>query len=193
MTRCLAVLIVLTSLLTAAVAEGQPRVRARDLDRGGPKWRDKYLNIGVGLTGVVFHKTPGSAITGPEDRLVGTFSLQTGIWYIMGDLRVSTDPAFDFGLGGFFRLGSVWRGFFVLSPLVFYRFGEHRIRIKGTDEFRRDPLDQYGGGLRLEYLLFRSTLGFYVEARQTFHDPLETTMTFGVSWSPLMLLELRER
>lgn len=189
MSRRLVVIPLALALFVATAAAAQPRYR----DRSGPEWRDKYLNVGVGMTGVVFHKTKGSDIVGPEDRLVGTFSLQTGIWYLMGDLRISTDPAFDFGLGGFFKVGEVWRGFFVLSPLVFFRFGEHDIKIKGTDRTRRDPIDQYGGGLRLEYLLFRNTLGFFVEARQTFHDPLETTMTLGISWSPLMLLELRER
>jgi len=189
MPRRLIVIPLLLSLLVASSAAAQPRYRPAT----GPKWQEKYLNIGVGMTGVVFHKKKGSDIIGPSDRIVGTFSLQTGIWYIMGDLRVSTDPSFDFGVGGFFRVGSVGPGWFVLSPLVFFRLGEHRIRIKNTSETRRDPLDQYGGGLRLEYLMFRSTLGFFVESRQTFHDPLETTMTFGVSWSPLMALELRER
>ncbi len=189
MSRRLVIIPLALALFAASAATAQPRYR----DRSGPEWRDKYLNIGVGMTGVLFHKKKGSDILGPEDRMVGTFSLQTGIWYIMGDLRVSTDPAFDFGLGGFFKLGSVWRGFFVLSPLLFFRMGEHDVKVKGTDKTRRDPIDQYGGGLRLEYLMFRNTLGFFVEARQTFHDPLETTMTLGVSWSPLMFLELRER
>ena len=189
MPRRLVVIPLALALLVATTATAQPRYRR---DTGG-EWRDKYLNIGVGLTGVVFHKTRGSDIVGPTDRMAGTFSLQTGIWYLMGDLRISTDPAFDFGLGGFFRLGSVWRGWFVLSPLVFFRFGEHEILIGDTGKTRRDPLDQFGGGVRLEYLLFHSTLGFFVETRQTFHDPLETTMTLGVSWSPLMFLELRDR
>ncbi|MFH1532666.1 MAG: hypothetical protein ABIK09_18220 [Pseudomonadota bacterium] len=189
MPRRLVVIPLLLALLAASAATAQPRYRP---DKK-PKWQDKYLSIGMGLTGVVFHRKKGSDILGPSDRLVGTFSLQTGIWYLMGDLRVSTDPSFDFGVGGFFRVGSVGPGWLVLSPLLFFRLGEHELRIKDTSKTRRDPVDQYGGGLRLEYLLFRSTLGFFVEARQTFHDPLETTTTFGVSWSPLMFLELRDR
>ena len=189
MLRCLVIAPFLLMLLASSVVIAQPRYRPSTQ----PEWRDKYLNIGVGLTGVVFHQKKGSDIVGPSNRMVGTFSLQTGIWYLMGDLRISTDPAFDFGVGGFFRLGSLWRGWFVLSPLVFFRFGEHKIRIKNTDQVRTDPVDQYGGGVRLDYLMYKSTLGFFVEARQTFHDPLETTMTFGVSWSPLMFLELRDR
>ncbi len=189
MPRRLVVIPLFLALLVASAAAAQPRYRPKT----GPEWRDKYLNIGAGLTGVLFHKKKGSDIIGPTDRLVGTFSMQTGIWYIMGDLRVSTDPSFDFGVGGFFRLGSVWQGWFVMSPLLFVRIGEHHIRIGNTDKYRRDPVTQFGGGLRLEYLMFHSTLGFFVEARQTFHDPLDTTMTFGVSWSPLMALELRDR
>jgi len=188
MLRSLATLPILASLLAASPAAGQQRY----WERQEPEWRDKYLNIGLGLTGVLFHQSEGSDISGPEDRVVGTFSLQSGIWYLLGDLRISTDPAFDFGAGGFFRLGSVWRGFIVASPVLFFRFGEHDIRVGDTGKYRRDPVDNYGAGLRLEYLMFRSTLGLFVETRQTFFDPLETTMTIGVSWSPLMLLELRE-
>ena len=187
MSRHLAILSLIMATLTASPAAARHR-----WDDGTPRWRDKYLSIGMGLTGVLFHPVKGSDIIGPPSRVSGTFSLQTGIWYILGDLRVSTDPAFDFGLGGFFRLGSIWRGWLVGSPLLFMRVGEHRVRIAGTNDWRRDPITAYGIGARLEYLLFRSTLGFFIEARQTFHDPLDTTITFGVSWSPLMFLDLRE-
>ena len=54
--------------------------------------------------------------------------------------------------------------------------------------------DKFGGNrILLLMSVVCSTLGFFIESRQTFADPLETTMTLGVSWSPLMLLELRDR
>ncbi|MBM4372954.1 MAG: hypothetical protein FJ098_14970 [Deltaproteobacteria bacterium] len=178
---------ILMLLAMSLPAQARPPLRDR-----GPVWQDKYLSLGAGLTGVLFHPSRGSRIRGPGDRFTGTFSLQTGIWYVMGDLRVSTDPGFDFAAGGFLRLARLGPGFLVAEPMLFARLAERRVEIPITGGTKRDPIRNGGAGLRLEYLLFRSTLSVYVEARQTFVDPLETDISLGLSWSPLMFLLERD-
>lgn len=154
-----------------------------------PQWQHKYLNLALGFGGMMVNLDPDGRVIGPGGRFFPTFGLQSGIGPVMADFRITTDPTYDFGAGAFLKLTPLYRGWLMLSPFGFLRMGERRIisnKFKGQE--MDDMWGNFGLGVRLEYLIYKNTLSFFVEVRQTVLNPWETDATFGVSWSPLMFL-----
>jgi hypothetical protein len=191
MSKSLFIIIMLGFMLPVSNAEAQSYAY-RKLEKKLP-WYEKYLSIGLGVEQIVVNLEDNGSILGPGSRFSPTFSIQTGIYPIMAEFRVNTDPSFDFAAGGylpFTRLGSGW---LIASPFAFYRLGQRSIISDFFEgEIISDLVDNLGLAARLEYLIFQGTLSFYVEVRQTVFNPWETSFCTGISWSPLMFLMIRD-
>jgi hypothetical protein len=157
-------------------------------------WQDKLLSVSFALDYTHGWVPEGSHLMGPYNRAVPSFGLQTILrpWAI--DFRASFDESFDLGVGWAQPLMSRWNGWVVLTALAVGRAAgrEYTSATISTGSDHRFAFTS-GPALRLEFLGYQTAWSVFLEARQMLFDPVETSLSLGVTVSPLAILQWRQR
>jgi hypothetical protein len=157
-------------------------------------WQNKLLSISTGLDYSHAWQPAGSQLLGPYDRAVPYFGLQTLLRPVAVDFRVAFDRTVDLTAGWAQPVHSTWNGWFVLTGMLVGRaagreYSAPNLRT-GTDHRFNFTL---GPALRAEFLGYGAAWSVFLEARQMVFEPVETSVGLGVSFSPLAILQWRER
>jgi hypothetical protein len=155
----------------------------------------KIVNIkaGLGYHGV---QTEGNWHCTEPDRATGVFGLQTAIFPFTAEFSFYTNLAIEAYAGGWWPAVRVGPGWGALHGGLFWR-SSMETSAREVESLCDGPTlagleDAFGAGITLEYLLYQGYLGFFVETRQTFDYPVSTTVTAGITVSPLLWLYFRD-
>jgi len=156
----------------------------------------KIINLKLGLAYDMLYSTSGGSLCDSSDGLVGQFGLTTGFYPWTAEVNFYTDVGVEV-YGGFFypalRLGPGWLAF---SAGLLARTSRESTVPSWASSCAADSDTEFaetlGVGATVEYLMFTGHLGFYVEVKQTVLEPFGTSVTGGISVSPLLYLLYRD-
>jgi len=152
----------------------------------------KYLNIKSVLGYSHFYPGEEDGYCSDPNRLEGSFGIQIARVPWQVDVSFLTHIGFEIQGSAWLPLWDVPRGKLMGSlGLVFISTLEHEVEYSELGCKRgslREMNQTLGVGGALEYLLFQGDLGFFVEFRQAFLNPLMTWVGIGVDVSPLLWL-----
>lgn len=161
----------------------------REFDNRRPR---KLINLKAGLGYDLLYRKDGGRLCDAGDHMTGQLGISAGFFPWTAEINFYTDIAIEV-YGGFFypafQLGAGWVAF---SAGVLARTGSEAMLPSWAADCAEDTDTEFaetlGVGATLEYLMYTGHLGFYVEVKQTFMEPFGTTVTGGISVSPLLYL-----
>ncbi len=158
-------------------------------DPGGPR---KYANIKLGLALETLYEGPNPRVVNHGQRLVGQFGLQAAVSPWMVEASMETSLGIVLAAGWFRPLFRVGYGHVVLSLYPFYKGAAERAKLK-SGAVSKEVFQTVGAGATIEYLTYNGHFGFYLETRQTVLEPVGTSVSMGITISPLLVLLFRDR
>lgn len=155
----------------------------------------KVVNLKLGAGFVGANECRDATICPDSHRGAAQFGLQTGFFPWTAELSFLTTVAFDLYAGFFWPTAQIGPGWLTFHSGPFWRLEMLRKRTDAAkscqEGTRMDMGDNVGAGLTGEYLLYEGNLGFYLELRQTFLEQRHTSVTAGITVSPLLWLYFR--
>jgi hypothetical protein len=157
----------------------------------------KAINIkaDVGLDYV--HPLDDSTICSAGPRMLFGFGLETASFPWYAGMTFYTNVAFELAAGAFLPAVQMGRGWLVFTAAPFFlatRESEPADPAAGCGGTVLEEMYETAGlSVTAEYLLYDGYLGFFVEVKQTFFEPVATRVLAGVDVSPLLWLLWRNQ
>jgi len=157
----------------------------------------KYLNLKLGAGFETQHRSADAPYCTSANRALGQVGLQTGFFPWTAEVAFYTNVAIEFHGGFFWPARRLWWGWLTFSAgpaLKMTREEFMKDKDAGCEgEIMHDMDTSVGVGATAEFLLYEGHLGFFVEARQYFLEPVATTIFAGINVSPLLWVLFRNQ
>jgi hypothetical protein len=192
MNRLAALLLGLVLVFVAATGLTQERYYYYD-DRESLNRRPrKLINLKAGLGYDLLYKREGGRLCETGDHVTGQLGISAGMFPWTAEINFYTDIAVEVYGGFFYPAFQLGRGWLAFSAGILARTASQDMLPSWAANCAIDTDTEFaesmGIGATIEYLMYTGHLGFYLEVKQAVIEPLGTTVTAGLSVSPLLYL-----
>ena len=151
----------------------------------------KVLNIKFGAALEWLHDSYNPNVISYSPRFVGQIGLQTAWKPWMLEVSFYTNVAFEVSTGLFWPFWRIGYGSLVVTAFPYFKATTEKEAGAGG-ELLTEVSETFRVGAGLEYLMYTGHLGFFVEVRQSFIEPVGTMIVTGVDISPLLWMLFRD-